>query len=333
MKNSKPKWRPCSNCQYKTGYCACIENEMPKFVEMSYSSIDKMPNVTLTTSQLAASGDNGELERALIAAGFNQEISNRASRHIKKEWGGDITRRQANYAEEIIRSTYELSKNNYLVKEFPHNRWKQLLGLTLAGPNMANISRRLVQGEFSPGSKVIFRAFRVEKPKVIILGQDPYPGDGVADGLAFSTPNKVTASFKNIVKELYFEYGPGAEPSNGDLTGWSVQHVMLLNTILTIGRGGESHKDLGWQKFTHHALEVAQREYDPIFVGFGSDAEKALRPVEKQGATVLVTSHPSSRSAHLGFLGSNIFKRVNDLLMAKGQKPINWLKIGNRTDA
>ena len=163
--------------------------------------------------------------------------------------------------------------------------------------------------------------------KVLILGQDPYHGPGQAHGLCFSVQRGVTVppSLRNILKELHSDLGVPV-PRHGNLTSWTEQGVLLLNTTLTV-RAGEagSHQGRGWEKFTDRVISLVNDKADPVvFVLWGAHARKKKSLVTGVHHTVIEGAHPSPLSAHRGFFGSRPFSRVNEALRAHGREPINW---------
>ena len=178
----------------------------------------------------------------------------------------------------------------------------------------------------TPACNQVMRAFElpVEKIRVLLLGQDPYPADGMACGLAFANApgTKTPQSLKNLMKELESDL-PGVSAS-ADLANWSKQGVMLLNSALTteVGVSG-SHQSL-WRKFiedTVSALDQA-RAGKLVCLSLGLEAKKLASFVEL--GEVVYAPHPSPLSAHRGFFGSKIYSRVNQTLSNQGQEPIDW---------
>jgi uracil-DNA glycosylase len=178
----------------------------------------------------------------------------------------------------------------------------------------------------TPSRNQVMRAFElpVEDIRLLLLGQDPYPSDGMACGLAFANApgTKTPQSLKNLMKELQSDL-PGV-PALADLSRWSNQGVMLLNSALTTEVGASaSHQSL-WRKFieeTVSALDQA-RAGNLVCLSLGLEAKKIARFVEL--GEVVYASHPSPLSAHRGFFGSKIYSRVNQALSDQGQEPIDW---------
>lgn len=165
--------------------------------------------------------------------------------------------------------------------------------------------------------------------RVIILGQDPYPTPGHANGLAFSYagPPPLPRSLGNIRRELADDVGrPG--PADGDLTGWARQGVLLLNTALTVREGAAkagSHLALGWGAVTDAILAAVSTERPHVvFMLWGNPAQAKRRLVDESRHLVLASAHPSPLSARRGFFGSRPFSQANEWLQARGEAPIAW---------
>ena len=178
---------------------------------------------------------------------------------------------------------------------------------------------------FQPNAQKIFAAFQIpiKDVKVLIVGQDPYPNPDHAMGLAFSVPSSVSKlppSLLNIFKELKSDLG--VNRSNGDLTDWVDQGVMLLNRTLTIGESGiDSHLGLGWEIFTSKVIEIlAERGVKAILWGKQAQTFEKLFPDNN----FISSAHPSPLSAYRGFFGSKPFSSINEMLKKDGLTPINW---------
>ena len=177
----------------------------------------------------------------------------------------------------------------------------------------------------------IFRAFELtplDKVNVVIIGQDPYHGEGQAHGLAFSvkTGVKIPPSLANIYKELNQDIDDFVTPSHGNLTKWAEQGVLMLNTVLTVEQSlAHSHAKAGWETFTDNVLYLLNRSEKPIvFVLWGSHAIKKGRLINAEQHTVLSGPHPSPLSAYRGFFGCRHFSKINELLIKNGTTPIDW---------
>lgn len=184
--------------------------------------------------------------------------------------------------------------------------------------------------EVFPKRERIFEAFNLtpfEDVKVVIIGQDPYHGDGQAHGLAFSVmPGiKTPPSLKNIYKELNSEYGCYI-PDNGYLVKWAKQGVLMLNTSLTVrAHEANSHSKKGWEKFTDAAIKaISERRESVVFVLWGNNAKKKVKLIDSDKHMVIEGVHPSPLSASRGFFGCNHFRMINEFLQEKGYSEIDW---------
>lgn len=163
--------------------------------------------------------------------------------------------------------------------------------------------------------------------KAVILGQDPYHGPGQAHGLCFSVKKGVEPppSLKNIFKEIKDELGI-EPPNHGELTAWTKQGVLLLNTVLTVRAGqANSHKGLGWESFTDKVIELLNERNKPmVFLLWGANARQKTTLITNPAHLILSCAHPSPLSAYNGFFGCGHFKRCNDFLISNGEEPIDW---------
>ena len=220
-----------------------------------------------------------------------------------------------------------------------HESWRTPLAREFAAPYMAALRRFLV-GEKQAGKRIFpkggewFRALDLtplDRVRVVILGQDPYHGEGQAHGLCFSVKPGVRPppSLVNIYKELKTDLGL-VPPAHGFLEHWAEQGVLLLNAVLTVQMGlAASHRDRGWETFTDAVIRlVAARPEPVVFMLWGAHAQKKAAFVTgvAQGGRhlVLKAAHPSPLSAHNGFLGCRHFSQANAFLEAHGQAPIDW---------
>ncbi len=186
------------------------------------------------------------------------------------------------------------------------------------------------QGTVYPAKENIFNALKLtpyHKVKVLLLGQDPYHGEGQAHGLAFSVLPGVQhpPSLQNMFKELATDVGT-TRPESGCLTAWAEQGVLLLNTVLTV-RAGEpnSHKKLGWTSFTDAVIQALNERVDPvIFLLWGANAKEKLPLITNSRHYVLSAHHPSPLSASRGFFGCRHFSKTNTILARMGKEPIHW---------
>ena len=211
--------------------------------------------------------------------------------------------------------------------------WTGPLQEALQAPSLVELQDVLRQcrasREVYPADEDVFAAFRttpLARTKVVILGQDPYHGPGQAMGLSFSVPQGVAVppSLRNIFRELVDDLGV-ARPTQGDLTPWARQGVLLLNTVLTVERGqAHSHRKMGWESFTDSVLQLlGKREQPTVFMLWGKPAQQKQKWIEAQHP-VIASPHPSPLSAHRGFLGSRPFSQANDYLGQLGHSPIDW---------
>lgn len=181
-----------------------------------------------------------------------------------------------------------------------------------------------------PAAKNIFNAFNLcpfDSVRVVIIGQDPYHEPGQAHGLCFSVPDGITPppSLVNIYKEIQDDLGrPSA--TNGDLTSWAEQGVLLLNSTLTVmAHLAASHAGRGWEQFTDAVIRaIATQKSGVVYMLWGSYAQKKAEFVDADKNLVLKSVHPSPLSAYRGFFGCKHFSKANEYLVAHGSEPINW---------
>jgi len=182
-----------------------------------------------------------------------------------------------------------------------------------------------------PPGKLIFNAFnKTPFPdlRVVILGQDPYHGDGQAMGLSFSVPSgiKPPPSLVNIFKEIESDIGVKMPVQYGNLTRWAEQGVLLLNAALTV-RAGEpfSHAKYGWSEFTDAVIQkISDEKEGVIFLLWGKFAQEKQALIDESKHFVLKAAHPSPFSADKGFFGCKHFSKTNELLIRMGKQPIDW---------
>lgn len=220
-------------------------------------------------------------------------------------------------------------KNNILT-----NNWAKYLEEEFEKEYFQNLKTFLMK-EYEdttvyPDRKDIFNALHftdIDQVKAVILGQDPYHGEGQAHGLSFSVKPDVAIppSLKNIYKELHDDIGCPI-PDHGYLTSWAKQGVLLLNTVLTVRKGqAHSHKGKGWEIFTNRIISVLnEREKPIVFILWGKPAQSKLELIDSSKHFVIQSPHPSPLSARTGFFGSRPFSKTNDYLKNIGEDPINW---------
>jgi len=181
-----------------------------------------------------------------------------------------------------------------------------------------------------PKKEDIFNAFNLslfEYTKVVIIGQDPYHQPNQAHGLAFSVPKTIPCppSLKNIYKEIELDLGIPS-PSNGDLSNWAKQGVLMINATLTVeaNRAG-SHQNKGWEEFTDSVIyNLAKEKQGLVFLLWGSFAQKKASFIDPNNHLILKSVHPSPLSAYRGFFGNNHFSKTNNYLISQGKEPIDW---------
>ena len=214
-----------------------------------------------------------------------------------------------------------LTWNEILAEEMQKDYFQEL---------QAFVQKRREEVRVFPEEKNVFRALELtpfESVKVVILGQDPYHGFGQAHGLSFSVQKGIPLppSLKNIYKELQEDIGGGL-PTEGDLSHWAQQGVLLLNTVLTVEEGNaNSHKGKGWERLTNRLIESLNELNHPvIFILWGKPAQDKEKLITNPSHVILKAPHPSPLSAYRGFFGSKPFSKVNDILIQQGQTPICW---------
>ena len=181
-----------------------------------------------------------------------------------------------------------------------------------------------------PPAQDIFNAFHLtplKDVKVVILGQDPYHGEGQAHGMAFSVKPGIPAppSLRNMYKELRDELGCTI-PNNGYLMPWAEQGILLLNTALTVRDGqANSHQGHGWEQFTDAVINAVNMQDRPIvYMLWGSPAQRKASMLNNPKHLILKAPHPSPLSAYRGFFGCRHFSQCNEFLKANGVEPIDW---------
>lgn len=166
-----------------------------------------------------------------------------------------------------------------------------------------------------------------DKVKVVILGQDPYHGEGQAHGLSFSVPKgmRPPPSLMNIFKEIRNDLGTTPSVTE-DLSSWADQGVLLLNSVLTVEMGKPaSHQGRGWEIFTDRVIELLNKESSGlVFILWGSYAQKKGALIDRAKHLVIESPHPSPLSSHRGFFGSKPFSRANTYLKKMGKTEIKW---------
>jgi uracil-DNA glycosylase len=197
----------------------------------------------------------------------------------------------------------------------------------------AAVDAEVAQGHIiAPSPDRVFAALRLtplRTTRVVILGQDPYPTPGDANGLAFSYvgSGRLPKSLANIYRELTDDLGQNP-PVTGDLSAWARQGVLLLNTALTVREGAgkaAAHLKLGWQAVTDAIIaQVSHQQPHVVFLLWGAPAQARRHLIDEGKHLVIATPHPSPLSAYRGFFGSKPFSRTNAWLVQKALSPIDW---------
>lgn len=215
-----------------------------------------------------------------------------------------------------------------------NNGWDEFLEDDFSSDNYKNL-RSFLKNEYLsqtvyPSMYDIFNCFKVtalDDVKVVILGQDPYHGQGQAMGLSFSVPKGIAVppSLQNIYKELEDDLSI-PRPAHGDLTSWAKQGVLLLNAVLTVrANTPNSHKDKGWETFTDSVIKKLSDKKDGlVFILWGNNARQKKSLIDGQKHLILESPHPSPFSAYSGFFGCKHFSRTNAYLLSKNKPIIDW---------
>lgn len=194
---------------------------------------------------------------------------------------------------------------------------------------LEQIDLRMAGGDVLPQTPTIFRALELTAPeqvKVVIVGQDPYPTPGHADGLAFSVADGVTLprSLVNIMRERHDDLGLPV-PASGNLQAWAREGVLLLNRSLTVAPGQiDAHKRWGWETVTRAVLAHVAAGPPCVFVLWGRPAQNAAATLDLRAHPTIATAHPSPLSARRGFFGSRPFSTANRHLAELGRDPVDW---------
>ncbi|MBN8834662.1 MAG: uracil-DNA glycosylase [Niastella sp. SCN 39-18] len=217
-----------------------------------------------------------------------------------------------------------------------HPSWKEVLKdeftKTYFGQLVLFLKTEKLSGKtIYPPGPLIFNAFNqtpFDKVKVVILGQDPYHGEGQAHGLSFSVPYgiKPPPSLINIFKEIQQDTGTVMPVTSGNLLPWAQQGVLLLNASLTVrAQEPNSHAMSGWAQFTDAVIEkISDQKEHVVFLLWGNFAMQKQALIDETKHFVLKAAHPSPFSVHKGFFGCKHFTKTNEILMAHGETPINW---------
>ena len=214
------------------------------------------------------------------------------------------------------------------------NDWDEILRDEFSKPYYQQLRQFLFEEyktqQIYPNMYDIFNALRYTAyadTRVVILGQDPYHGEGQAHGLCFSVKKGVAPppSLNNIFSELTADVGI-PKPPHGELTCWAKRGVLLLNTVLTVrAHQPNSHKGRGWEAFTDRVIAELDKKTTPVvFLLWGANARNKARIIENPIHVKLEAPHPSPLSAYNGFFGCRPFSRANEILTRSGQAPVDW---------
>ena len=212
--------------------------------------------------------------------------------------------------------------------------WKEVLRGEFDKPYFEQLTNFVKQeyaaGQVFPSGTNIFRAFDkcpLESLKVVIIGQDPYHGDGQANGLCFSVNDGVRfpPSLQNIFQEIRDDVGTPV-PASGNLDRWAEQGVLLLNSVLTVrAHLAASHAGKGWEQFTDAVVKtISEHKKNLVYMLWGSYAQRKGGVVDARENLVLKSVHPSPLSAYRGFFGCKHFSQANAYLQSVGREPIEW---------
>lgn len=219
-------------------------------------------------------------------------------------------------------NTISNSWQEKLKEEFQKDYFKEL---------MLQVENEYEENICFPPKELIFNAFNscsFEEVKVVIIGQDPYHGEGEANGLCFSVNNevKIPPSLRNIYAEIATDLNSIFLPSNGNLQYWASQGVLMLNASLTVRKdAANSHKHLKWNAFTDEIIRMISDEKEHIvFLLWGAFAQKKGAKIDKSKHLVLECGHPSFAHSHKKWFGNKHFSQTNKYLEKTGKKPIEW---------
>lgn len=214
------------------------------------------------------------------------------------------------------------------------NDWDQKLDVIWNSPGFQKFYK-MIMAEYDkktiyPPKDYIFNALKLtsyKDTKVVIVGQDPYHGEHQAHGLSFSVQKgvKLPPSLQNIYKELESDLGIPPR-TDGDLTGWAKQGVLMLNAVLTVEKDkAASHRNLGWEPMTDYIIKLLNKKDEPVvFILWGNFAKEKSKLITNPNHYIIISPHPSPFSAYSGFFGSKPFSKTNDFLISKKMQPIDW---------
>ena len=214
------------------------------------------------------------------------------------------------------------------------NDWDEKLSIVWSSAGFKKFKNK-VDEEYKtktifPPKDYIFNALKLtpyNNTKVVIVGQDPYHGEGEAHGLSFSVQEgiKIPPSLQNIYKELYDDLNiPIAK--TGDLTKWAKEGVLLLNAVLTVEKDKPaSHRNIGWERLTDYIIKLLNEKEEPVvFILWGNFAKEKAKYITNKRHLIIASPHPSPFSARNGFFGSKPFSKTNNFLKEHNLKEIDW---------
>lgn len=212
--------------------------------------------------------------------------------------------------------------------------WRQILEMEFFSEYFIQLKEKLVEERAKylvyPPGKMIFSAFNrtpFHEVKVVIIGQDPYHGQGQANGLCFSVADGIRKppSLENIFKELNTDLGI-VIPASGNLEKWAAQGVLLINASLTVrANTPNSHAHIGWEKFTDAVIKKLSDEREGVvFMLWGKFAQAKEELIDNKKHFILKAAHPSPYSAYNGFFGCRHFSKANQILVSQGIKAVDW---------
>lgn len=212
-----------------------------------------------------------------------------------------------------------------------HPSWKPFLNAEFQKEYFIRLENKILNSSnFFPPAELIYQSFSYSSPdntKVLILGQDPYPGKNQANGLSFSVNKnqKIPPSLRNIFTELHTDLNV-IPPIHGELEHWAKQGVLLLNASLTVDAGNAgSHLKYGWETFTDHTIQyVNQNSKACVFILWGKFAQKKESLIDNNKHLILKSSHPSPLGAYRSFFGSAPFSKTNHFLKENSLSEIDW---------
>lgn len=215
------------------------------------------------------------------------------------------------------------------------NEWDELLKDEFEKEYYLQLRQKLINEyktqRIYPGMYDIFNAMKLTSyndVKCVIIGQDPYHGEGQAHGLSFSVRKGIVPppSLVNIFKEIRDDVGINNLGKHGELTKWAKDGVLLLNSVLTVrANQARSHHGLGWENFTTDVIKLLDRREKPmVFMLWGADAKSKQMFINNPNHLILKSAHPSPLSAYNGFFGCRHFSKANEFLKANGMDEIDW---------